>query len=47
MIVLALDGERRSDGRFQRLGATKLFEMMEGDHYHVTMSDPGGNGFLR
>jgi len=31
--------------RLEGAGATKLYETTEGDHYHVTMSDPEGNEF--
>lgn len=31
--------------RLEVLGATKLFEGEQGDHCHVTMSDPEGNEF--
>ncbi len=42
--------QRRSEvndavARLEGVGATKLFEMTEGDHYHVTMADPEGNEF--
>jgi len=42
--------QRRSEvndatARLEGLGATKLFEMTDGDHYHVTLSDPEGNEF--
>jgi len=42
--------QRRSDvndavARLEGVGATKLYEMTEGDSYHVTMSDPEGNEF--
>ena len=42
--------QRRSEvddatARLEGIGTTKLFELTEGDHYHVTMADPEGNEF--
>ncbi|HJR18570.1 MAG TPA: VOC family protein [Actinomycetota bacterium] len=31
--------------RLEKLGATKLYDTLVGDHYRVTMADPEGNEF--
>ena len=31
--------------RLEKLGATKLYDQLVGEHYHVTMADPEGNEF--
>ena len=31
--------------RLKTLGATKLYDQLVGEHYHVTMADPEGNEF--
>ena len=31
--------------RLEKLGATKLYDALVGDHYRVTMADPEGNEF--
>lgn len=31
--------------RLEKLGATKLYDQLFGEHYHVTMADPEGNEF--